>query len=133
MFRATRALWMATKAVADALHSLGHRDTKLPHKVISIHEIDPDQPDFQQLVSIYRDRTLRDGVIMHLIDVGAFWMDRAQDASNANDRHEAHEFVHVVADAATGLAQKEWWKETNHRKLILEKIASMSNSGGPIA
>jgi hypothetical protein len=124
---------MATKAVGDVLHRLGHRDSKLPNRIISIHDIDPDQLDFQQLVSVYQGRSLRDGVIMHLIQVGAFWLDRTQSAISQKDRDEAHEFLNVVVDATTGLAQQEWRKETNHRELILKQIVSMSRSGVPIA
>ena len=122
MFRMTRALWMATKALSDVLYLLGDRDSTRSNRIVSIDEVDPDQLTFQQLVEVYRKRTLRDGVIMHLIYVAAFWLGRSRSASSQAAREEAESNFRVVAEAATNLAQREWSKETDHRGLILKNI-----------
>lgn len=74
-----------------------------------------------------KKRTLRDGVVMHLIHVAAFWLGRSRSASSVAEREHAAANLRVITEAATALAKKEYWKEADHHGLVLREMENACN------
>jgi hypothetical protein len=121
--RHLRGEWLAFRALVAAIESAGtvpeERVMLTARRVLFIKETYEHELAFGEMIGdVYGDRTVRDAVIMQLINVGGFWKCRAALCESRRDRQDAAFNLAIVSAAATALAQQEWTRETEHASII---------------
>lgn len=118
MLRYLRTHRLALRSLRGAERSLHIGGASSANEILNINQLDPGELSSQQASRIYSDRTVRDAVIMQLIDVGSFWLCQSQHAATPDKRNRADSHYKVVLEAATSLSIAEHTNEVNHRELV---------------
>jgi hypothetical protein len=122
MFRLMRIQWAALRALEDAERALGLEGPIHANDILNISAVDPGELSIEQASKIYRERTVRDAVVMILIHVGSFWLHHSLLAKDAALKQRAKQYHRIAIGAATRLSVLEHAKELNHCELIQQMV-----------
>lgn len=122
MLRFLRTHWLALRSLRQAQHSLGFDDSTMASTILNIDHTDPNELGSRQISHIYRDRTVRDAVVMQFIQVGSFWLHQSLHSTSPDMKALANSYYKVLLEAAIHLSIAEHTKESNHRNIISNLI-----------
>lgn len=122
MIRCLITHWLALRALEKAERSLQFGGAIAANEILNISQVDQGELSSHQASRIYRDRTVREAVIMQLIQVGSFWLHQSRHAVDLVMRARANGHYKIVVEAAVNLSVVEHTKETDHRELIVRLI-----------